>query len=149
MSAIVAAMVAFSNYLPDRCALCWYPQSLHIDRSHKASEHRFVQDLAPRFIESTLIAAGRAINAASNAAGAGRVVEGAPRTWAVRWVCGPVMGWRPIIAVECLIFLPSVGFAADPDLRPTWLGDAWVWSTATHDPRPCAWPRPFARGADR
>ena len=20
---------------------------------------------------------------------------------------------------------------------------------ATHDPRPCAWPRPFARGADR
>lgn len=31
-------------------------------------------------------AAGRAIVAASNAAGAGRVVEGAPRTWAVRWV---------------------------------------------------------------
>lgn len=100
---------------------------------------------------AVVMLAGDAIIAASNAAGAGRVVEGAPRTWAVRW--SPPLwstglgwiardGWRNVLA-----------FALSPsaDLRPCWNAGSrlWVWSTAAHDPRPCAWPRPFARGADR
>ena len=64
--------------------------------------------------------AGRAIVAASNAAGAGRVV-------AMRLAdCG---------CVEVMCGDGSV--RADPFMS---------WKC---DPRPCAWPRPFARGADR
>ncbi len=72
-------------------------------------------------IAGMMIAAGRAINAASNAAGAGRVVVGAGRIVGGQW-------W----------YVAS-------DSVPTRYGGAWVWSTAAHDPRPCAWPRPFAR----
>ncbi len=75
--------------------------------------------------ERALVAAGRAINAASNAAQAGRVVVGAGRVVGGQW-------W----------------YVASNSV-PTRYGGAWVWSTAAHDPRPCAWPRPFARGADR
>lgn len=95
------------------------------------------------------VAAGDVLVDASNAACRAMVVEGAPRTWAVRW--SPPLwstglgwiardGWRNVLA-----------FALSPsaDLRPCWNAGSrlWVWSTAAHDPRPCAWPRPFARGA--
>ncbi len=91
-------------------------------------------------IAGMMSAAGRAINAASNAAGAGRVVEGRPVKIRACTVdgCG---GW--IDGAEWHIRVPRKGW------RPTRYGGARVWSTAAHDPRPCAWPRPFARGADR
>jgi hypothetical protein len=73
--------------------------------------------------------AGNAIVRASNAVGAGRVVEGRPvkiRACSVAgcggWIDGA--GWH--------IKIPRKGW------RPTRLGGAWVWSTAAHDPRPCA-----------
>jgi hypothetical protein len=65
-------------------------------------------------------AAGRAIVDASNAAGAGRVV-------AMRLAdCGCVEVTRGDGTTRTDPFMP--------------------WKC---DPRPCAWPRPFARGADR
>ena len=90
--------------------------------------------------ERDLIAAVRALGAASTAAGAGRVVEGRPVKIRACTVdgCG---GW--IDGAEWHIRVPRKGW------RPTRYGGARVWSTAAHDPRPCAWPRPFARGADR
>ena len=109
---------------------------------------------AARTWERAFAAAGRAIVDASNAAGAGRAVAGAPRTWAVRWSHDEFTdAWyadrdgngQVQIAGPC--FAPGNG--RGDDLCPTWLGGAWVWSSAAHDPRPCAWPRPFARGADR
>ena len=107
--------------------------------------------------ERDLIAAGRAIVAASNAAGAGRVVEGAPRTWAVRWSYdAPTDAWFADVDDEWAgtqIAGPCPSPMAGPgdDVRPTWdaANRLWLWGTAAHDPRPCAWPRPFARGADR
>jgi hypothetical protein len=104
----------------------------------------------------------KAIVRASNAAGAGRVVEGAPRTW-VRWWCdGDSLVAAPRTWVrwwcdgDSLVAAAwgktyRVGMPPRAGLRPTWdtANRLWVWSTATHDPRPCAWPRPFARGADR
>lgn len=84
------------------------------------------------------VAAGDVLVDASNVAGAGRVVEGRPvkiRACSVAgcggWVDG--VGWH--------IKTTRKGWG------PTRLGGAWVWSTVAHDPRPCAWPRPFARGA--
>ena len=66
------------------------------------------------------LAAGRAIVAASNAAGAGRVV-------AMRLAdCG------------CVDVTYGCGTTRTDPFMP--------WKC---DPRPCAWPRPFARGADR
>ena len=96
-------------------------------------------------IAGMMRSAGRVIAAASNAAGAGRVVEGAPRTW-VRWWCD---GDSLVAAAWGKTY--RVGMPPRAGLRPTWdtANRLWVWSTATHDPRPCAWPRPFARGADR
>lgn len=100
-------------------------------------------------LRAMIIAAGRAIVAASNAAGAGRVVEGAPRF--------DIVGWMRCHRFEydwaAFGHRGAIGIARHPhrrtDMRPTWLGGTWVWSAAAHDPRPCAWPRPFARGADR
>jgi hypothetical protein len=93
----------------------------------------------------------KAIVRASNAAGAGLVVEGAPRTWAVRWLYSAWRGWFATADRSCVGV--CVGYSPDRDqrLRPTWdaANRLWVWSTAAHDPRPCAWPRPFARGVDR
>lgn len=71
-------------------------------------------------LRAMIIAAGRAINAASNAAGAGRVV-------AMRLAdCG------------CVEVTHGDGTTRIDPFMP--------WKC---DPRPCAWPRPFARGADR
>ena len=70
--------------------------------------------------ERRMAAAGRAIVDASNAAGAGRVV-------AMRLAgCGCVEVTRGDGSTRIDPFMP--------------------WRC---DPRPCAWPRPFARGADR
>lgn len=100
---------------------------------------------ASAIVAESIARNGRAIVAASNAAGAGRVVVGAPRTWA-RWWCD---GDSLVAAAWGKTY--RVGMPPRPGLRPCW--DApnrlWIWSTAAHDPRPCAWPRPFARGADR
>ena len=108
-------------------------------------------------LRAMIIAAGRAIVAASNAAGAGRVVDGAPRTWAVRWSYdAPTDAWFADVDDEWAgtqIAGPCPSPMAGPgdDVRPTWdaANRLWLWGTAAHDPRPCAWPRPFARGADR
>lgn len=91
----------------------------------------------------------KAIVRASNAAGAGLVVEGAPRTWAVRWWHVVTCGW--VADKSDSVIVAFVDNAPTDDLRPCWNAGSrlWVWSTAAHDPRPCAWPRPFARGADR
>lgn len=92
-----------------------------------------------------------AINAASNAAGAGRVVDGAPRTWAVRWSAPLWPSGRDWIARDSQWQILAEAISPHADLRPTWNAGSrlWLWGTAAHDPRPCAWPRPFARGADR
>ena len=69
-------------------------------------------------VAGAMAAAGRAIVAASNAAGAGRVV-------AMRLAdCGCVEVTRGDGTTRTDPFMP--------------------WKC---DPRPCAWPRPFARGA--
>lgn len=108
-------------------------------------------------IAGMIAAAGRTIVAASNAAGAGRVVEGAPRTWAVRWVSRSGRAIAIVDGADATCFRIDERETYDYRrrltfrLRPTWdaANRLWVWGTAAHDPRPCAWPRPFARGADR
>lgn len=86
----------------------------------------------------------KAIVRASNAAGAGLVVEGAPRTWAVQWV-EVLAGW--MIAHDDGPWAATYSEPPTPFLEPCWdaANRLWVWSTAAHDPRPCAWPRPFPR----
>ena len=102
-------------------------------------------------LSATVNVACNTLNAASNAACRAMVVEGAPRTWAVRWLYSAWRGWFAVADRSCVG--ACVGFAPDRDqrLRPTWDAGSrlWVWGSAAHDPRPCAWPRPFARGADR
>lgn len=92
------------------------------------------------------VAAGDVLVDASNAAGAGRVVEGAPRTWAVQWV-EVLAGWT--IAHDDGPWAATYSEPPTPFLEPCWdaANRLWTWGTAAHDPRPCAWPRPFARGA--
>ena len=103
MSAIVAAMVGMER---SRRYASIFPSAS--SRAHAA------------YIAGMMSAAGHAIVAASNAAGAGRVV-------AMRLAdCGCVEVTRGDGSVRVDAFMP--------------------WKC---DPRPCAWPRPFARGADR
>ena len=139
MSAIVAAMVARSR----RINLI-RQVSLVID---EAPRRRMLR--AADYHEQRLADAGRAIVDASNRACRAMVVEGAPRTWAVRWLYSAWRGWFAVADRSCVG--ACVGFAPDRDqrLRPTWdaANRLWSWGTAAHDPRPCAWPRPFARGA--
>ena len=104
--------------------------------------------------EQRLAAAGRAIADASNAAGAGRVVEGAPRTSRVQWAGPGTTGeWTAWTTDGAATRRPALRRTVDgvrqPDVAPTWDGERWLWGTWGHDPRPCAWPRPLARGADR
>lgn len=93
-------------------------------------------------------AAGRAIVDASNAACRAMVVRGAPRTWAIRWSLWRSGYWYARTSDWRIV---GEGVAARADLVPCWNAGSrlWVWGSAAHDPRPCAWPRPFARGADR
>lgn len=95
----------------------------------------------------------KAIAAVSNAAGAGRVVEGAPRTWAVRWLSRSGSAIAIVDGADATCFRIDERETHDYRrrlafrLRPTWdaANRLWVWGIAAHDPRPCAWPRPFAR----
>lgn len=93
---------------------------------------------------------GRAINRASNATQAGRVVRGAPRTWAVRW--RPQAGLRIWWCDGDDVTRGRVDEPTTYDyrartefrVRPTWcpLSSLWLWSTAAaHDPRGCGMPR--------
>ena len=95
-----------------------------------------------------VIAAGRTIVDASNAAGAGRVVEGAPRTSRVSWAGPGTRGeWTAYTEEGAESKRPALRRTVDgvrqPDMAPTWDGCHWLWGTWGHDPHPCAWPRPF------
>lgn len=88
-----------------------------------------------------------AVNRASNAAQAGRVVRGAPRTWAVRWY--RVLSDKIAVCADDPRYVQG-GHMLDlldaphsEDLRPTWcpLSSLWLWSTAAHDQRGCEMPR--------
>lgn len=106
MSAIVAAAVELARVAAGKRA--------------KASLGLLIDGMLAELYEQRLAAAGRAIVAASNAAGAGRVV-------AMRLAdCG------------CVEVTHGDGTTRIDPFMP--------WKC---DPRPCAWPRPFARGADR
>ena len=100
-------------------------------------------------LRAMIIAAGRAIVAASNAACRVMVVEGAPRTRAVRWWHVVTCGWVADKSDGAIVAF--IDNAPTDDMSPCWdaANRLWVWGSAAHDPRPCAWPRPFARGADR
>ena len=95
------------------------------------------------------LAAGRAIVAASNAACRAMVVQGAPRTWAIRWSPPLWPTGRGWIARDGWWRVLAYALSPHAGLRPCWnaANRLWVWGTAVHDPRPCAWLRPFARGA--
>lgn len=95
-------------------------------------------------------AAGRAIVDVSNRACRAMIVRDAPRTWAVHWSLWRSGYWYAR-ASDWRIVGKGVTPRADLGLAPCWdaANRLWLWGTAAHDPRPCAWPRPFARGADR
>ena len=100
-------------------------------------------------LRAMIIAAGRAIVRASNAAGAGRVVEGAPRTRRVQWAGPGTTGeWTAWTTNGATTKRPALRRTVDgvrqPNIAPAWDGRRWLWGTWSHDPRPCAWPRPFA-----
>lgn len=132
MSAIVAAMVRMER---SRLYASVFPSAS--PREHSA------------WIASTITAAGAAIVAASNAACRVMVVEGAPRTRAVRWWHVVTCGWVADKSDGAIVAF--IDNAPTDDMSPCWdaANRMWVWGSAAHDPRPCAWPRPFARGADR
>lgn len=118
--------------------------------AHAACSHRCADHGMDGCMWCRPDAIGRAINRASNAAQAGRVVRGAPRTWAVRWLFlsdswwGYADGRYGIGCGACVAhgIAPPHGLRCDI-LRPTWcpLSSLWIWSTAAHDPRGCGMPR--------
>ena len=103
-------------------------------------------------LRTMIIAAGRAIVDVSNRACRAMIIRDAPRTWAVHWSLWRSGYWYAR-ASDWRIVGKGVTPRADLGLGlgPCWdaANRLWLWGTAAHDPRPCAWPRPFARGADR
>lgn len=92
--------------------------------------------------------AGRALTSASQAAASGSVIVGAPRTRLIAWAGPGVLGiwtaWRVNgEAWQTKAPRRTVDGVRQPDIAPCWDGARWVWGTWTHDPRGCAWPRPW------